>query len=137
MTSLPSPPDALSPEMDGENAPLYLWTDQPGADASLVFGAWFDSQAKDALASLISSARAAQMQLSLIARTEAEDTRRLLAKRRHDVKGALRTLGFVVQALEKGYQFEDGAAKAKIEAIGKAVQILTKEQDLLLRTLGG
>lgn len=58
-------------------------------------------------------------------------TARSLAKRRHDVKAALRTLGFTVNALTSGYTFQDDLAAAKIEAITRAVQLLDRESSLL------
>lgn len=66
-----------------------------------------------------------------------DETRRALAKRRHDVKAALRTLGFTVKALETGYKFDDAAAKAKVDAIAKAVQVLEREGQLLTQVLEG
>ncbi len=58
-------------------------------------------------------------------------TARALAKRRHDVKAALRTLGFAVNALTSGYTFQDELAASKIDAITRAVQLLERESDLL------
>lgn len=58
-------------------------------------------------------------------------TARSLAKRRHDVKAALRTLGFTVNALTSGYTFQDELAAAKIDAITRAVQLLERESSLL------
>lgn len=58
------------------------------------------------------------------------------AKRRHDIKGALRTLGFSVTALQSGYRFDDDKAEAKITAIAKAVAVLTRESELALALLG-
>ena len=58
-------------------------------------------------------------------------TARALAKRRHDVKAALRTLGFTVNALTSGYTFQDELAAAKIDAITRAVELLQRESDLI------
>ena len=58
-------------------------------------------------------------------------TARAIAKRRHDLKAALRTLGFTVNALASGYTFQDELATAKIEAITRAVQLLERESELL------
>jgi hypothetical protein len=63
------------------------------------------------------------------------ESRKIMAKRRHDLKAALRTLGFTVEALKAGYTFQDEAAAAKVEAIAKAVQVLEREATLLTRAL--
>ena len=65
------------------------------------------------------------------------DTLKILAKRRHDLKAALRTMGFTVKALESGYRFDDDKKDAKIAAIAKALAVLTREGDLALAILGG
>lgn len=58
-----------------------------------------------------------------------------LAKRRHDIKAALRTLGFMTTALKTGYTFNDDKAPAKIEAIEKAVNCLSRESEILMQVL--
>lgn len=63
------------------------------------------------------------------------DGQKALAKRRHDIQAALRTLGFTVKALETGYRFDDDKAKAKVDAIAKAVAVLEREGELLLKVL--
>lgn len=63
------------------------------------------------------------------------ETQKSLAKRRHDVKAAMRTLGFMTTALKGGYMFNDDKAAAKIDAIEKAVTCLTRESDILLQIL--
>lgn len=72
---------------------------------------------------------------SAVVVTAPAESSKLMAKRRHDLKAALRTLGFTVKALQTGYTFQDDAAAAKIEAIAKAVLIIEREGDLLLRVL--
>jgi len=58
-----------------------------------------------------------------------------LAKRRHDIKAAIRTLGFMLSAVKSGYTFSDDKAAAKIEAIEKAVNCLNRESDVLIQVL--
>ena len=58
-----------------------------------------------------------------------------LAKRRHDIKAAIRTLGFMVAAIKTGYTFSDEKAAAKIEAIEKAVNCLNRESEILVQML--
>jgi hypothetical protein len=92
----------------------------------------------DALAALAPIlAKLPDLAATVVAFPAHEDSRKHLAKRRHDVKAALRTLTFTVQALESGYRFDDAIAKAKIEAIAKALAVLEREAELLHRVLGG
>jgi len=58
-----------------------------------------------------------------------------LAKRRHDIKAAIRTLGFMLTAVKTGYTFSDDKAAAKIDAIEKAVKCLNRESDILVQVL--
>lgn len=71
--------------------------------------------------------------VALAPRAAAKD----LAKRRHDVKAALRTLEFAAEALKGGYTFQDDVAAAKIQAIARAVQVLQSEGEALASLLGG
>lgn len=63
------------------------------------------------------------------------ETHKALAKRRHDIKAAMRTLGFMTAALKTGYTFNDDKAAAKIEAIERAVICLGRESDILTQVL--
>lgn len=82
---------------------------------------------------LFRQARAAGLTATIVlTRTESA---KITAKRQHDVKAALRTLSFATKAIESGYRFDDEMAKAKIEAMGKAVALLDRESALLLRVL--
>ena len=58
--------------------------------------------------------------------------RQALAKRRHDVMAAMRTLNFTVEALSEGYKFDDGMAHAKTLAIARAVKLIQGEMDWLM-----
>jgi hypothetical protein len=73
---------------------------------------------------------------TVVAFPATDESRKVLAKRRHDVKAALRTWGFTVKALESGYRFDDAMAKAKIDAIAKALAVLERESALLSVILG-
>lgn len=85
--------------------------------------------------SLRKVASATNSSINLVAFPTDQGTKKLLSKRRHDLKAALRTLGFAVQALEAGYRFDDTKAAAKIEAIAKAVQVLERESEFLTKVL--
>jgi hypothetical protein len=63
------------------------------------------------------------------------EARQRLAFRAHDLTSALRALNFAVDALKKGYRFEDEKAAAKIAVLEKAVQTLSEETALVLRLL--
>ncbi len=63
------------------------------------------------------------------------DMHKALAKRRHDIKAAIRTLGFMLTAVKTGYTFSDDKAAAKIDAIEKAVNCLNRESDILVQVL--
>lgn len=88
------------------------------------------------LPSLFREAREAGLKAACITMPAANaDEERQLAKRRHDYKAALRTLGLAIKALENGYNFQDDKAEAKVEAMAKALKILEQEAGLLLRLL--
>lgn len=59
------------------------------------------------------------------------EQQRQLARRRHDLKAALRTLSLLVKALENGYKFDDETAPAKVLAIAKAQALLEREGQIL------
>lgn len=87
------------------------------------------------LAQALATARPQGYAASALACPVDEPSKRALAKRRHDVKAALRTMGFTLKALQDGYKFDDDKAKAKIDAIAKALAVLEKEGDLLARLM--
>ncbi len=62
-------------------------------------------------------------------------TTQSMAKRRHDVQGALRTLTMATEALADGYKFDDESGPAKIAAMAKAVQVLERELPTFLNGL--
>ncbi len=57
------------------------------------------------------------------------------SKRRHDLAGALRTLRFTLEGLQRGYRYDDKDAVAKIEALAKALVVIEKEVSLVAETL--
>ena len=73
--------------------------------------------------------------LTLVTAPSSEASRQCLAKRHHDVRGAVRTLRFASQALARGYRFADDRAEAKLMAIQKAVATLEQEIPLISRVL--
>lgn len=87
------------------------------------------------LPQVFAEARARQMAIGVVRHIVTSDSRRILAKRRHDVKAALRTFSFSLKAIQSGYKFDDDKAQAKIDAIAKALAILEKESDLLCGVL--
>lgn len=94
-----------------------------------------DAPELPSLAPLLDEARRADLDAMLVLSVCDDETNRALAKRRHDVKAALRTLGFSLKALETGYKFDDDKAAAKIDAIAKAVQVLEREAAFALQVL--
>lgn len=58
-------------------------------------------------------------------------SRPIMAKKHHDLVGSLRTLRFAVEALRRGYRFDDESGEAKITAMEKAVLFLERESSLL------
>lgn len=58
-----------------------------------------------------------------------------LAKRRHDLKAAMRTLELSVAQLESGYHFDDGSAADKIASMRRALTVIGRESSLLLNLL--
>lgn len=54
-----------------------------------------------------------------------------LYKRLHDLRGAVKTIGFCTQNLKDGYHFDDQMAAAKVEALEKAQKVISKEFTLL------
>ncbi len=67
--------------------------------------------------------------------SDSAESVKITAKRRHDLKAALRTLAFTVKALQDGYTFQDEAAGAKIDAIARAVRVLELEGEAMLRSM--
>lgn len=56
-------------------------------------------------------------------------------RRRHDIVGALRSLRFLADALDRGYRFDDEAADEKIRRIREAVAVLEREEKILIDAL--
>lgn len=87
---------------------------------------------------LFAEALAAGLELTLVVSKADDVTRRSSVKRRHDVKGALRTLEYAVDALRRGESLAPspgapgGAAASKIDAVARAVAVLQKECPALL-----
>lgn len=94
-----------------------------------------DAPELPSLGTLLDEARRARLDVVVAVTSHDDETSRALAKRRHDVKAALRTLAFSLKALESGYRFDDEKATAKIDAIAKAVQVLERESELALAIL--
>ncbi len=94
-----------------------------------------DAPELPSLGPLLDEARRAGLDALLVVSPRTEEASRALAKRRHDVKAALRTLGFSLKALETGYRFDDDKAAAKIDAIAKAILVLERESELALQVL--
>jgi len=58
-------------------------------------------------------------------------SKRLVAKRAHDVTSALRTLRFALESLQSGYRFDDEGAAAKLASMERALGALDRESQLL------
>jgi len=54
-----------------------------------------------------------------------------LAKAKHDLDGALRSLNLAIGGIKKGYRFADEQAEAKIKAMERSLDILKRELGLL------
>lgn len=86
---------------------------------------------------LAREAQAKGLEATLLTWKADPEAAKIMAKKRHDVRGALRTLGFAAKAIDGGYTFQDDQAKAKVEAIVKAVKVLEVETETLVQLLGG
>jgi|GEM_PF-3358170 len=71
----------------------------------------------------------------LLLRKNDDDSRKSIAKRVHDLRGALRTLGMAFDSIKNGYRFDDQMAAAKLNAMEKAFGVLERESQLPLRLL--
>jgi isoaspartyl peptidase/L-asparaginase-like protein (Ntn-hydrolase superfamily) len=60
---------------------------------------------------------------------------RELARRRHDITGAVRTLRAALDALKEGDRFEGEMGTAKLNAVEKAVKVLEREAPSWLESL--
>jgi hypothetical protein len=89
----------------------------------------------EALATLQAQAAAAGLKMVAVTHPNSPPALQALARRRHDLKAALRTLGHTVKALEGGYTFQDDLAGAKIAAIAKATKVLERAGAALERLL--
>lgn len=87
------------------------------------------------LAELFKKAADSQKIVTVAVSDDRPEQHKALAKRRHDIKAAIRTLGFMITAVKSGYTFSDDKAAAKIEAIEKAVACLSRESDVLVQIL--
>ena len=87
------------------------------------------------LKGVVRAARDAGIHLTTVATPAATGERRALAKRRHDLRAALRTLAFAAEALTEGYRFDDEVGPDKIQAVVRAVQVMDREAKLLLTIL--
>jgi hypothetical protein len=67
----------------------------------------------------------------LISVSQEPDVRKIMAKRHHDLIGSLRTLKFAVEALRRGYRFDDESGEAKLVAMERAVLHLEREGAVL------
>lgn len=88
-----------------------------------------------ALEQLFREGSAQALQVTVISAPTDDDSQRQLARRRHDLKAALRTLSLLVKALENGYKFDDETASAKVLAIAKAQALLEREGQILCKIL--
>ncbi len=60
-----------------------------------------------------------------------EESKHLLARRSHDITGALRALRFALEALQSGYKFDDEKRDAKLASMDRALATLEKESEYL------
>lgn len=94
-----------------------------------------DIRGLEGFASLARELQHHQIHGSLVIANDDETSTKDLARRRHDVQGALRTLQLMLQSVQGGYRFDDDGAEAKIDATARAVQTLKKEASLLTEIL--
>ena len=80
-----------------------------------------------AMQQLFVEAREKTLSAKVIVFPNESDFQKQLAKRRHDVKGAVRTLNFAIDAIRNGYRFDDERSEAKIDAITKAIKVLQRQ----------
>ena len=73
--------------------------------------------------------------IGVIASANDDQMRWSVAKRRHDLVGAVRTLNFVQTALENGYRFDDEKGPAKLKAFATALTALEENLPLLTELL--
>jgi hypothetical protein len=108
--------------------------------ATLQLSVWRSSEPPRAdlpvTAALAAEAQAKGLEASLLIWSADPEAAKIMAKKRHDLKAALRTLGFAAKAIEGGYTFQDDQAKAKAEAIAKAVKVLEAEGETLALLFG-
>ena len=53
-------------------------------------------------------------------------------KMRHDILGAVRTLGLAVQDIKNGYKFDDESAPEKISILEEIARLLERELPALI-----
>jgi len=59
------------------------------------------------------------------------DLAQSVAKRRHDISGATRTLRLAINNIKEGYRFDDPLAEKKLEAMDKALSVLMRECEIV------
>lgn len=87
------------------------------------------------LKEFIEASQKGGVSMSLMTYPVGEATLDVLAKRRHDLKAALRTFEHSVIQLEAGYHFNDQSALEKIAAMRRALTVVQRDAGLLLRLL--
>ena len=63
-------------------------------------------------------------------RTDAESKKKL-AKRIHDLNGAVSSMRMAVDSFKKGYRLDDSAAQKKIDYLDASVKVIEQEAELL------
>ena len=86
---------------------------------------------QDAYEAFLSVADRSGYDVGVIASANDDQTRWAMAKRRHDMIGAVRTLNFVRAALQDGYRFDDDKGPAKLKALDTATAALEENTPLL------
>ncbi len=131
---------ASDPQKRGE-LPALKGTEIMSDLATLQLSVWRLGQpapeALPAATALAEQAKAKGLEVTLLTWKADGEAAKIMAKKRHDLRGALRTLGFAAKAIEGGYTFQDDQAKAKADAIAKAVKVLEQEGETLAQLLGG
>ncbi len=82
----------------------------------------YSEAGREELDKLFSQSKSKNESVTVISLTE--DNAKELSKRHHDVKAALRTIGFAFDAIKSGYKYDDDKAEAKITAVSKAIAVL-------------
>ncbi len=64
-----------------------------------------------------------------------EDSKKAVSRRKHNLKGSLRTLHQALEAIKSGYRFDDDRATIKIAAMEKALSVLESESTIVFDIL--